>query len=229
MVRAMETVRILPLGDSITYGDGGTHAGYRSTLAELLTGAGMEFRFVGTSRENPGSLRGDRVWHEGHPGWVIRAGRSGREGLTEHVPRMVRAQLAPDVILLMIGTNDVAMDLELESAAQRLDELVGLLIDPTGLAPRARLFVAQITPILDADGDARARTFNAALTELVARRASPRVQLVDMHTPLGAPDMADGLHPNDAGYRKIARAWFEALTLGAHFDPSQRVAYSAGR
>src|SRR5262245_40245288 len=145
-----EPLRLLPLGDSITYGDGGTNAGYRSSLAALLAEAGLASRFVGTSRDNPGTLRGDQVWHEGHPGWVIRGGRSGREGLAEHVPRWQRARLDPDVILLMIGTNDVAMDLELGSATERLDELVGMLIEPRGLAPDARLLLAQITPILDA-------------------------------------------------------------------------------
>jgi lysophospholipase L1-like esterase len=53
------------------------------------------------------------------------------------------------------------------------------------------------------------------VAELAARRAASGhdVQLVDMHGPLGPSDMADALHPNDAGYRKIAQAWFDALAL----------------
>jgi lysophospholipase L1-like esterase len=210
----MAMLRILPLGDSITCGDGGTNAGYRAELATLLSAAGQPFRFVGTSCDNPGTLRGDQVWHEGHPGWLIRGDGTGREGLADHVSRWQRAKLAPDVILLMIGTNDVAMGQPPSSAAARLDELVDMLIDEDGLAPHGRLLLAQLTPILDADADVRVRAFNAHLAELVARRAADgqTVRSVDMHGLLGPADMADALHPNDAGYRKIARAWFDALT-----------------
>jgi acyl-CoA thioesterase-1 len=210
-------LRILPLGDSITYGDGGSNAGYRSTLAELLTALDEPFRFVGTTNENRGRLPLEQSFHEGHCGWVIRGGSTGREGLFEHVPRWLGPEgVRPDVILLMIGTNDIDLGHALHDAPHRLAELVSLLIDPRrGLAASARLLLAQLPPVLDAELDARVLAFNRAVAELGARlgAAGQHVEVVDMHGLLAPEDMTDTFHPNDAGYRKIAKAWFDALAL----------------
>src|SRR5690606_18093168 len=80
-------LRMLPLGDSITYGDGGSNAGYRGRLAELLAALDEPFRFVGTCNANRGRLPLEQSFHEGHCGWVIRGAGTGREGLHEHLPR----------------------------------------------------------------------------------------------------------------------------------------------
>ena len=48
--------KIMPVGDSITYGADGTNAGYRGFLYNDLTAAGNTFQFVGTTNGNPGSL-----------------------------------------------------------------------------------------------------------------------------------------------------------------------------
>src|SRR5262249_58493540 len=67
---------IMPLGDSITYGDtfsGPIPGGYRTRLYSDLHDAGYSFTFVGTSTENPSSLlsQARQTHHEAHRGYRI--------------------------------------------------------------------------------------------------------------------------------------------------------------
>lgn len=74
------SLRIMPLGDSITYGQGwDPHGGYRAVLREKLVAAGYDVDYVGTQSANQGTLAqsGD-VQHEGHPGWTVEGRLSDR-------------------------------------------------------------------------------------------------------------------------------------------------------
>jgi lysophospholipase L1-like esterase len=210
-----EPVRIMPMGDSITDGSFGTHGGYRGPLAALLGNANVRFQFVGSSFDNAGDLAGDQLHHEGHPGWVISAGTSNRPGLQEYVDSWIGpGGNQPDIILLMIGTNDVDLAYDLGNAETRLSKLVSTLLDQRyGLLPQAKLIVAQIIAIQDATEDALAMTYNQSVAHVVAAHAKlgEKIKLVDMHPALGASDYHDKLHPNDTGYAKMANVWFGAL------------------
>jgi len=63
-------IRILPLGDSITYGYP-VSGGYRLPLYQLLTNGGYNVDFTGTQTDNGAPDLPD-PHHEGHPGWTIR-------------------------------------------------------------------------------------------------------------------------------------------------------------
>src|SRR5689334_14209982 len=93
--------KIMPLGDSITLGvgepTGHPYAGYRLPLWKLLGAAGHAFDFVGSARCGPPNLP-DKD-HEGHPGWTIAQ-------LEELLPQSL-PHYRPDLILLVIGTNDL--------------------------------------------------------------------------------------------------------------------------
>ena len=66
--------RIMPLGDSITFGEtaSGTDGGYRSRLETLLGNAGVSVDFVGTRNDGPGDND-----HEGTPGHTLNQINSG--------------------------------------------------------------------------------------------------------------------------------------------------------
>src|SRR5215471_17654223 len=62
-------IKIMPLGDSITYGEGSTTgAGYRLQLWNELRARGFPVEFVGSVQTGPTSF--DRE-NEGLPGWTI--------------------------------------------------------------------------------------------------------------------------------------------------------------
>ena len=94
-------IKIMPIGDSITYGQGwDPQGGYRAVLREKLVTAGYDVDYVGTQSGNPGTLAqsGD-IQHEGHPGWTV-------ERVTSALPEWFAKVDAPHVILLKIGTNN---------------------------------------------------------------------------------------------------------------------------
>src|SRR3954468_23529667 len=61
-------LRIMPLGDSITWGVGSARqSGYRAALYQRLTSAGLNVDFVGSMSRGTGPDRDN----EGHKGWTI--------------------------------------------------------------------------------------------------------------------------------------------------------------
>jgi lysophospholipase L1-like esterase len=192
--------RIMPLGDSITWGDGSSHgAGYRGELWQALSDAGYEVEFVGS--EQDGAFPG--ADHEGHPGWEI-------DDITDQVARWL-ARSRPTVVLLHIGTNDLDRDADVARAPARLAQLIDLILRT---APTVTLFVASVTPALPEAVQRRIDRFNVEVPGLVEERASAGhdIHFVDMAAELTTADLFDDLHPNDQGYAKMARRWFEALT-----------------
>ncbi|WP_327644467.1 cellulose binding domain-containing protein [Micromonospora zamorensis] len=188
-------VRVMPLGDSITDGFN-VPGGYRIELWQRFTTGGYRVDFVGSQFNGPASL-GDHD-HQGHSGWTIAQ-------IDANVVNWLRAT-NPRTVLLHIGTNDMYGDTS--GAPGRLAALVDKI---TNNAPNADVFVATIVPKSGADNQVRA--YNAAIPGIVQTRAATgkRVHLVDMYRALTLSDLADGVHPNATGYRKMAAAWYDAL------------------
>ncbi|MET8123356.1 cellulose binding domain-containing protein [Micromonospora sp. NPDC005189] len=188
-------VRVMPLGDSITDGFN-VPGGYRIELWQRFTTGGYRIDFVGSQFNGPASL-GDHD-HQGHSGWTIAQ-------IDANVVNWLRAT-NPRTVLLHIGTNDMYGDTS--GAPARLATLIDRI---TTTAPNAEVFVATIIP--KSGADSQVRGFNAAIPGLVQTRASAgkRVHLVDMYRALTLSDLADGVHPNATGYRKMAVAWYDAL------------------
>ncbi|GAA1507232.1 hypothetical protein GCM10009827_021690 [Dactylosporangium maewongense] len=209
-------VKVMPLGDSITWGEGSpTTSSYRAPLYNrLVANAGYNIDFVGSQRS--GSL--PDTDNEGHSGWRIDQIAASANGWL--------ATYQPDVILLHIGTNDMNQNYQVATAPQRLGSLIDQIL---AARPTATVLVAKIVPALDATIQARINTFNAAVPGIVSARGA-RARLVDLST-LAASDLNDTLHPNDSGYAKMATRWYTALEpvlgdgrdwplLRAPFEPS---------
>jgi lysophospholipase L1-like esterase len=100
-------------------------------------------------------------------------------------------------------------------AAQRLDSLVGSLLSS---APNALIVVGQITPLSDSGREAIVKAYNSAVTTYMNSRISKgqHVLLVDMHTNFPTSELADGTHPNSAGYSRMASVWYAAIKKYLH-------------
>ncbi|KAF2177243.1 carbohydrate esterase family 3 protein [Zopfia rhizophila CBS 207.26] len=197
-------LRILPLGDSITFGWNGTSGtdGYRLELSNHLSGS--EFLFVGTQRS--GQMADN--YNEGHPGYTTSqiAGAMG--------PAL---EQRPNVILLHTGTNDLNRAETAEEPWSEAPRRLGSLIDEVlEKCPGAVVLVAKIINAKNADTEARIKTFNEAVPGAVKQRADQgqKVAVVDQSV-VGVDELVDGLHPTTAGYAHMGDVWFEGIKVAA--------------
>lgn len=195
---ATRTLRILPLGASFTHGYP-VPGGYRNRLEDRLADAGVRADFVGTRSNGPSSLA-DRA-HEGHPGWRIdQVARIAPEVVTYH---------RPDVVLLLVGTNDLLQNHDVDRAPQRL----GRLVDAVREAHPTQVFVGTLPPLAHTGADARARAYNAGVRRMVAARGNPAVVLVEIGGTVSPHDLPDGVHPVRAAYDRFGEAWAAAILV----------------
>lgn len=197
---ARRTLKIMPLGDSITDGYIAP-GGYRIALWQSLTQRGYRIDFVGSLKNGPPELP-DKD-HEGHSGWRIRDIRSQIQPWLQ--------QTQPDIVLLIIGSNDILKNDAAETASDRLQ---GLLDEILAQVPNVKIVVGSIPPMADPARDRQVRAYNAKLKSAIAQNqaAGKSVFFADIYAALNLNDLPDGLHPNAEGHRKIAAAWDKSLT-----------------
>lgn len=204
--------KILPLGDSITLGIGSSdNAGYRSQLFKLAVAANQKLTFTGSQSGGPNEVSGKPFPknHEGHSGWTIDPGHSkyGSGGISSLIPNPALST-QPNIILLMIGTNDITST---DSPGMTANRLEGFLDKLVQAAPDALVVVAKITPVSYNSPDLD--NYNAKIPAIVEARAAKghHVVTVDMSKMPRSGLAQDGVHPNDQGYAFMADVWYEAI------------------
>ncbi|MBW4718251.1 GDSL-type esterase/lipase family protein [Saccharothrix obliqua] len=194
--RGVGSLRIMPLGDSITYGFASSDgSGYLAGLRELA-GLGGPVELVGSQRSGPGALP-----NEGHSGWTI--------GQVAGITDAALAVHQPNVVLLHLGTNDMNNNTDPGGAPARLGGLIDQIFRA---APQTTLVVSTIVPAANPVTQQRIAAYNRAIPDVVAerRRAGKHVTLVDTNAVTTA-NLADGLHPDDRGYQKLAAAFYRGV------------------
>ncbi|GAA4786645.1 hypothetical protein GCM10023329_41870 [Streptomyces sanyensis] len=190
--------KVLPLGDSITHGVGTPgQSGYRAQLFTALQDDTSSLDFVGS--QDSGQLADTD--HEGHPGWRI--------GQIDEIADCTVARYRPNVVTLHIGTNDMR---DAATAAVAPARLRALLERLRKRDPDMAVLVATLVPSTSGSVNARVRVYNAQIPRIVAeqRARGQFIRLVDMGAVTTA-DMSDSLHPNAAGYTKMAAAFHRAV------------------
>lgn len=209
--------KVLPLGDSITYGVGDEgNGGYRGPLFAAAVAAQQSMTFTGSLSNGPDIVSGQLFPknNEGHSGWgisTVTQYSGGVAGIATLIPIPAFATTSggvPNVILLHIGTNDVGNS----TAAQMSDRLAGLIDEIVAAAPEALLVVAEITPL--AWATSTINSYNATIPGLVQARAAAgkHVMLADMNTGFTSTMIgSDGIHPNGMGYKFMADRWYSVI------------------
>ncbi|EME44835.1 carbohydrate esterase family 3 protein [Dothistroma septosporum NZE10] len=197
-------ISILPLGDSITQGQGSTHLnGYRGPLKASLDDLRLESVFIGSQRA--GDMANNE--HEGYPGLII-----------NHI--LMRIQMdsilshRPDVVLLHAGTNDMAHDASRQYWKGASARLEILLDDILRVVPNATVMVAQIMQASLEGFKERIDEYNVAIPGLVAARAQAGAKIMDVdmsNIGAGGTHLVDGAHPDDTGYAMMADVWLAGL------------------
>lgn len=227
------TVRVLPIGDSITEGNTGASVGqkggWRKRVADTITGITIDF--VGT--QTYGDFTDNQ--HQSVSGWAIRSNGSvnnthfpgsqdaaNSPGSIDKALRTLAASSAtPHVAVINLGVNNLsgitdAQRLANDNAADTV-ELAADVWARTG----ARIVLCTLTPA-DAGTSTRHQLFAShrralgpAVREL-QRRGVP-VVVADTFAALtaDATDLSDGLHPTTTGYNKMGDAIIPAIRYAA--------------
>jgi lysophospholipase L1-like esterase len=221
------TLRIMPLGDSITKGSSGEvpndqpekQIAYRKNLWESLKAARYSVDFVG-SQTNGQFYSGFDAQHEGYGG--VHA-----DFIQYNIYSFLDANPA-DVILLHIGTNDIGTA---PTPGQPLPEIVtevdqileNIDLYESDHSTHISVILAQI--INRIGGSQATKDFNTLLKQMAESRiaAGDDIILVNMETGAeiiykdytSGGDMywngSNGLHPYHTGYTKMAAVWMQAI------------------
>ena len=201
-------VRIMPLGDSITYDDAynpkpdAFKAAYRSFLWYKLENDHYQVDFVGslnTGWEIQPPFDGD---NEGHPGWTS-------YNIAAHIYEYLSNHQA-DIVLLMAGANDWS-----ESVSGINDILDQIDSYENNYQHHIQVILARI-PNRRGHEEEWMSNFNINLQNLADRRIAngDDIHVIDLEYGAGLDynnDFQDRTHPNDSGYRKIANVWYQAI------------------
>ncbi|NES94431.1 MAG: GDSL family lipase, partial [Desertifilum sp. SIO1I2] len=194
-------VKIMPLGDSNTRGHNQAPAGYRNRLWNLLSLSGFEVDFVGSQVTGTTPTLSD-LEHEGRGGWRI-------DQISDNVTNWLNQQ-QPDIVLLMIGTNDILQQYQVNTAPNRLNTLIDQILD---WSSNVQILVGSIIPITrNASEYQQVLDFNSTIPGIVNSKNS-QVQFIDIFSAVSDQDLTatDNIHPTEFGYNKIAQAWYDAL------------------
>jgi hypothetical protein len=214
--RSCQPLRIMPLGDSITEAEDG-HTSYRYWLFRALVSDGRRVDFVGSQS---GVFRGTPRFadfdpdHEGHWGWST---ARVREYIDEWAARS-----APDLVLLLLGTNDGVRDLGATTG-----NLTAIIESLRAHRPGVSVLLAEVPPVGDPETGATwpdIPRLNRAIATVADRLDAPgaRVVVVDQYADFDVrSDTYDGVHPNESGEKKLAERWLAAIRDVAPFSPER--------
>jgi lysophospholipase L1-like esterase len=157
--------------------------------------------FVGRKRD--GSA-GD-LHNEGWPGYRI--------DQVAQVASCAVPYYHPNLVTLLVGTNDIQQNYNLASAPDRLRGLIEKILADS---PRATVLVSDIPPNTDTSKpqlDANTAAYNAAIPGVVDSLVAAGKHVIFSPAGLSRDQVGpDHIHPNDNGYAYIAAAFLE----GAH-------------
>lgn len=222
---ATSKVKVMSLGDSLCANN---IKALRSTLERTKFGSRIDW--VGTKQD--GAYKDSA--NECRGGWsaaqvLQKPGANVRLPAWEKRPGSVRNWVdstKPDIVLIMIGTNDFFGGKERgdDTSGSLKESLQGIINSVYSVRPKATIVVASIPPFkwnIDkgVDRNKTKTTANAFLKQFVTRLSAQKKRIVflDMHTAIlarlrqGNIFEQDGLHFNAEGNKFIAEQWTNAL------------------
>ena len=221
------------VGDSITQSnlDGDPNGSPRKSLYDLLVADGVSFSFTGHYRADVDGLPATGAttatnlyqYHSGVSGSCIGLNSKSRTNMTANIAGWWNsgrlAPTRPNIVLIMLGTNDIDLNDNVADAPNRIKTLVDTILSQVGPSdPVPAIFVAQIPPNTGSAAKLqRVIDFNNALPAVITtlRGEGKDVSLVDQFTPINANTaglmQSDTLHLNSAGNAVLASQWFNAI------------------
>lgn len=202
--------RYVALGDSLSagvsdWGQGNPAHGFTALLADLLRQSAPELHFTNLGA---GGARTADVLH-----------------------RQLDAALAlqPDLVTLIVGANDLP-GTATEIFQREYSDLIGRLrmggpelVLVANIPEMAQLLPEQYATYRFALRE-RVRQFNRIIADITAAHGVPLVDLYSSQAALDPRNLSsDGVHPNQRGYRELARVFVAAINRSGYELPLPEV------
>lgn len=190
-------LRILPIGDSITYGSDDAPSAYRAALAELLKQDGNPVEYVGTDDHGP------------RPHSAVEA--SADDATIDDIYSRAESSLAellPNIVLLNTGTADCKNGAEPEDVTGRVRELLQLSWS------ESKFSSVVLSTIISRGDDEKVeecvQEINKGLEALVQEQQdlSRKAVYVDFGADIALDDQG---FPTEEGYEAMAGMWFDGI------------------
>lgn len=194
-------LRIMPLGDSITKGNGAKNRnGYREDLRKKLLSYqkdNSDFSVDMIGSLQTGSMEDSD--HEGHSGEYL-------ADMLDNLKLSVSAE--PNIVLLHAGTNNMDKEVDLDKAPELMETIIDNLFKGS---PNAAVLVAPVIWANNARMQKNTDAFNKKLEGIIEKKQDDGKHILSVPTAIGKDDLWDEKHPNEKGYAKMAAAWFKAI------------------
>ncbi|KAF5660854.1 integrin alpha n-terminal [Fusarium heterosporum] len=194
-------LRILPLGASIVSGVGSsTGNGFRKPLRDQLRYKGWNVNMVG-SKQNGDMV--DRDFEATSGDVIDQVRKAGRNSYG----------YKPNVVIMNVGTNDANNNL-VNGASSRMEGLLDDLWGSDGMS-NTYVVVSSVIRRNNAQAEQNRKEINEQYKKMVKRLQSigKRIEYVDIDIPLNEL-VSDGIHPNDAGHKRMAIKFWHAIEWG---------------
>lgn len=193
-------LRIMPLGDSITKGNGsGDRNGYRNRLRQKLLNQGVDkdisVDMIGSQAH--GSMTDNN--HEGHSGKML-------ADINTYWKKSIKAR--PNVVLVHAGTNNMDLEVDLDTAPDLMEAIIDGLLEN---APDSVVLIAPVIWANDARMQQNTDRFNGQLEALIKAKQLAGKHVLSIPIDITLADLNDKKHPNDRGYEKMANAWLKGI------------------
>ncbi len=218
-------VKILPLGDSLTFGTNpddteNDPVGYREKLSGYLLDYFNMLCFVGP--QNTPTLLTDKflLRHAGYPGYVIEDvyGDDLHPGINTLVPEIME-EYTPDIVVLMIGTNDCTMlagsldmDSDMAALADRWKALIKQIDEK--LPDDGMVICCSIPPLLGGRDELLNEKIKSGVEAL--KEEEIKVSFADVYSLFENNDdylSSDGAHLSNKGYSAVAEYLCKFIAL----------------
>lgn len=211
-------LKVMAMGASIVYGQESTDGnGFRLAFQNLLQENGtVQATMIGT--QHSGNMSENH--HEAYTNVMI--GQLGEKAVNSSA-----YDLSPDIILLMVGTNDCwymanedhpddpnVDDPRVEDGILTAGRFGSLLSSIKSHAPDSLVLASELPFNTNAWQDRCIRGFNQQLPAVVANATEQgqSVRSVSVYDAVPEGEMReDGTHPTDEGYRLMGARWAEAV------------------
>lgn len=211
-----DLVKVMPLGDSITEhneypGSDTTDTSYRALQWKKLhdTNLKNKFTFVGLRNDSKSIIEGMPTSHAGYGGYttqnfIDKSPNWGWDNNLNNKPIDTLMSLKPDIVQIMLGTNDGFFNVPLEDSKKYWNIIINTIRNAN---PNAKILIG-LAPVAG-------KIYNEEVTKIASNlnNSNSQIEVIsfDGYDNTKGIDTVDWVHNNGKGAEKMANAFSKSL------------------